>query len=61
MSDTQSTSDSLVLRRDEHGVCHLTMNRPKAYNALSIDMMSALIEAFGEISKDKTVRVVILS
>jgi enoyl-CoA hydratase/carnithine racemase len=61
MSDTSPASDSFVLRRDEHGVCHLTMNRPKAYNALSVDMMSTLIQAFEDISKDRSVRVVILS
>ncbi len=61
MSDTQSTSDSLVLRKDENGICHLTMNRPKAYNALSLEMMSTLIRAFEDVSEDKSVRVVILS
>jgi len=61
MSDTGTASDALVLRRDENGICHLTMNRPKAYNALSMDMMSALIQAFEDISGDRSVRVVILS
>ena len=43
MSDTGTASDVLVLRKDENGICHLTMNRPKAYNALSMEMMSALV------------------
>jgi enoyl-CoA hydratase/carnithine racemase len=37
------------------------MNRPKAYNALSMDMMSALIQVFADLSEDRSVRVVILS
>ena len=61
MSDTGTAPDSLVLRKDENGICHLTMNRPKAYNALSMEMMSALIQAFDDISKDRSVRAVILS
>ena len=61
MSDNRPASDPLVLRRDEHGICHLTMNRPKAYNALSMDMMSALVQAFEDTSTDRSVRVVILA
>ncbi len=61
MYDMRSSSDSLVLRKDEDGICHLTMNRPKAYNALTVEMMSTLIQAFEDLSKDRAIRVVILS
>jgi enoyl-CoA hydratase/carnithine racemase len=61
MTTPSAGSDPLVLRRDENGICHLTMNRPKAYNALSMDMMSALIQVFADLSEDRSVRVVVLS
>jgi len=37
MPDNQTATDSLILRKNEPGICHLTINRPKAYNALSIE------------------------
>ena len=50
----------LLLREDDGGVCRLTLNRPTAYNALSIDMMNAMIEAFEEIDLDPAVKVVVI-
>jgi len=60
-SSTTVTTDSLVLRRDEDGVTTLTLNRPKARNALSRAMMADLILALEAVGTDKTVKVVILA
>jgi enoyl-CoA hydratase/carnithine racemase len=42
-------------------VATITMNRPDRRNALSVDMMSELIDAFKTIGRDKEVRAVILA
>ena len=39
----------------------LTLNRPRQYNALSEDMLTALQDALDEIAEDETVRVVVLA
>jgi len=59
---TENTADeALVLRRDADGVARLTLNRPRAYNALSMDLMQALIDALDAIGADRDVKAVILS
>lgn len=50
----------LVLREDRRGVARLTLNRPRAYNALSLDMMSALIDALKQIDLDPSVKSVVI-
>jgi enoyl-CoA hydratase/carnithine racemase len=52
--------DALVLRRDEGTVATLTLNRPKAYNALSLEMMRALIAQLEAVGADTGVRAVVL-
>lgn len=54
------TTIDLVLREDAGGVATLTLNRPKARNALSRPLMAALHAALDEIEADKSVHVVIL-
>lgn len=61
MPDNQSTSDALIIRKDEHGISHLTINRPQAYNALSIACMEALIREFEILATDSSVKVIILA
>jgi 2-(1,2-epoxy-1,2-dihydrophenyl)acetyl-CoA isomerase len=51
-------SDLLIDRTD--GVATLTMNRPKARNALSGEMRDALDVAFHELERDDSVRCVVL-
>ncbi|BBB25721.1 enoyl-CoA hydratase [Amphritea japonica] len=53
-------SDALLIREDSNGVCQLTLNRPDAYNSLSMELMKALIATFDEIAEDLSVRVVVL-
>ena len=56
-------SDAAVLleERDEHGVLRLTMNRPAARNALSMELMGALIAALDRAGADKETRVVVIA
>jgi enoyl-CoA hydratase/carnithine racemase len=63
------TSDSpLLLRSDAASdfakdggrIARLTLNRPRQYNALSVDLMGALQAALDDIAADSAVRVVIL-
>lgn len=53
-------SDSLLIRQDEDGICTLTLNRPTAYNSLSLELMQSLIETFEELSSDTSIRTVII-
>lgn len=57
----ESTEPPVLLRRDEDGVCTLTLNRPAQYNALSEALLAALQGAFEEIAADRAVRVVVLA
>lgn len=57
MSDLQ---ESVLLREDDGGVARLWLNRPWRYNALSEEVLQALIEAFDNIATDDAVRVVVL-
>ncbi len=61
MTDSPAKPNNFVIRKDEHGICELTLNRPKAYNALSIECMHALTNEFEKISTDTSVHVVVLS
>ncbi len=51
---------SILVTRDAP-VATITMNRPDRRNALSVEMMNELIDAFKSISRDKEARVVILA
>ena len=57
----QQSAEALVLREDADGIATLTMNRPHAYNALSMDMMRALIDALRAAEADRDVHAVILA
>ncbi len=61
MAVTKESSESLVLRSDKDGISSLIINRPKSYNALSIDCMNALKEEIDRIGDDSSIKVVILS
>lgn len=52
---------SILIRRDDAGVAHLTLNNPDRLNALSDAMLAALAEEFGRLMEDRTIRAVILS
>ncbi|HLW01125.1 MAG TPA: enoyl-CoA hydratase [Ktedonobacterales bacterium] len=50
-----------ILVEREAPVATITMNRPERRNALSVDMMQELIDAFKALSRDKEVRAIILA
>jgi enoyl-CoA hydratase/carnithine racemase len=50
-----------LLRNDAAGVATLTLNRPQHYNALSLALLDALLDALAAISRDASVRVVVLA
>jgi enoyl-CoA hydratase/carnithine racemase len=52
--------EALLVER-EGPVATITMNRPERRNALSVDMMQELIDAFKTLSADTEVRVVVLA
>lgn len=54
-------SDPCVLTEKAGAVATVTLNRPGAYNALSIEMMEALISEFDRIDKDASIAVVVLA
>lgn len=59
---TKSTEqEAILLRQDSGGICRLTLNRPRQYNALSEAMLDALQESFDEIAEDKSVRVLVIA
>lgn len=54
-------SEPYVLRTDDQdGVVRLTLNRPKKFNPLSEEMLSALQTELDDIAQDRTKRVVVL-
>ena len=53
--------DVMLLRSDAGGVTTLTLNRPKQFNALSMDMLDALQAALDDINQDQSVRVVVIA
>ncbi|TVY05949.1 enoyl-CoA hydratase [Mycolicibacterium porcinum] len=50
----------LLQDRDDRGVVTLTLNRPHAFNALSEAMLTALGDTMDALSRDDTVRAVVL-
>ena len=54
-------SDLVLSSINDQGVCQLVMNRPKAYNALSRPLMTALLEALDRASNDEACKVIVIS
>ncbi len=54
-------SDVLISDRPVPGCARLTLNRPSAMNAMSLELRRALATAFDDLEKDPDVRVVILT
>ncbi len=51
--------DSIKCRR-ENGVGVLTLNRPKQYNALNVEMMVEVMDALADFERDKDVRCLLI-
>lgn len=54
-------AEPILLRDTIGGVCTLTLNRPKQYNALSGAMLTELQTALEQIANDKSIRVVVIA
>ncbi len=52
---------AILERNDKGAVAHLTMNAPGRLNALSDEMLAALLAQFDTLAADRTIRAVILS
>jgi enoyl-CoA hydratase/carnithine racemase len=62
MSLAERIDDAVLLEeRDEAGVLRLIMNRPAQRNALSMDLMAALIDALERAAADRDTRVVVIA
>jgi enoyl-CoA hydratase/carnithine racemase len=59
-SSAVATAD-LFRREDDNGVVTLTLNTPKNLNALSLDMLEALIAELDAIATDDQARVIVLA
>ncbi|MEL6979349.1 MAG: enoyl-CoA hydratase [Pseudomonadota bacterium] len=60
MDGDAALSETPLLMETNGGVATLTLNRPKAINALSEEMLAALQGALDEIAADRSVKAVIL-
>ncbi len=56
---TLPTCETLLLEQNEHAL-HITLNRPKARNAMSLQMVQELMAVFKAIENDETIRAVVL-
>src|SRR5438067_11612674 len=52
---------AILLEERADGVLRLTLNRPEARNALSIELMTALVEALGRADDDRHSRVLVIA
>lgn len=59
--DTLDPKDTLVLREDHNNVVTLTLNRPKQFNALSVDMLLAMQTELDNIEADDAIQVVVIA
>jgi len=59
--ETVAAGEAILLRTDAEGVATLTLNRPQQYNALSEDLLQAIIGALEAIEQDRSVRVVVMA
>ena len=61
MPDGSVTSpNETVVVETHNGICVLTLNRPKALNALDLDMVVALAQVVEQVATDPAVRVVVI-
>ena len=52
---------AMLLDERADGVLRLTLNRPEARNALSVELMTALVEARGRAAEDRAARVIVIA
>ncbi len=57
----QAETEPVLLRNDADGIATLTLNRPGAFNALSVALMTALQDELDAIRDDASVHVVVIA
>lgn len=58
---TTASAEPVLLQRSNGGVTTLTLNRPRQYNALSAEVITALDRALDGLSKDANTRVIVIT
>ena len=64
MAQTATTAENdgpMLLREDTGGVAYLTLNRPRARNALSLEMLDEVNQTLDAIKEDQSVRAVVIA
>jgi len=56
-----SAADPILLQRSVGGVTTLTLNRPRQYNALSLELIQALHSALDQVASDSATRVIVIT
>jgi len=56
-----ATDGPVVVRADAGGIATLTLNRPRQFNALSLELLEALQAALDAVAHDPSVRVVVIA
>ncbi len=59
-SNVASTMQTVLVERED-SVCRVVLNRPKALNAITTDMLERLEAVFNDIERDPGIRVVVLT
>lgn len=58
---TDSNEPFVIRENSAEGVVTLILNRPKQFNALSVDMLSAMQKELDDITHDSSIRVVVIA
>ena len=61
MNTPPTTEEAVVLREDQAGVTTLWLNRPRQFNALSEEVLTALQQELEDIAQNEAIRVVVLA
>jgi len=60
-TEVDARAEPVLLTSVENGVARLTMNRPRQFNAISMEMLEAFESALESIAADRQVRVVVIA
>ena len=58
---SEVSTQAILIREEQNGICRLTLNRPRQYNVLSAEMIGELQAALDDISADDGIQVVIIA
>lgn len=59
LPSTLPKTETLLIEQNDHAL-HITLNRPKVRNAMSLQMVNELMAVFERIKSDETIRAVVL-